>query len=136
MPFLVILVFVHLWGTRTNRRKMRAWARTHLPVMQREFAIVGVSKDADQGVISKLQTSESVEVPDGLVRMKTPSEWISYATGRQNAAFVDIKLNIAKRYNPLARLTDVALGLISESTPAPRKRWRHGCIHLTEGKND
>lgn len=41
MPFIVFIIIFHLWGTRKNRRKVKAWAQAHAPVLRDEFAAVG-----------------------------------------------------------------------------------------------
>lgn len=60
--------------------------------------------------------------PANLLREKKPDEFASYATGRQNVAFVDFKLTLAKRYNPLMRIGEVILSLFFESMPVPIER--------------
>ena len=108
LPFIIAVVAIHLWGTRKNRSKAKQWIKAHGPVLQQEFAQVGFVKDADN--------------PDSWIREKKADEYQSYATGRQNIAFVDMKLTLLKRYNPLMRLGEIGMGLFFESLPAPEER--------------
>ncbi|KAI9776237.1 MAG: hypothetical protein M1835_005574 [Candelina submexicana] len=124
--FLVILVAVHLWGTRTNRRKAKTWLSTHLPVLEKEFAVVGTKvhkpptlEDVQASGLRKAAGEAELDVPEELLKEKTNNEYITYATGRQNVAFVDIKLSLFKRYNPLVVLGESALSFLFESMPAP-----------------
>lgn len=41
LPFILLIVIFHLWGTKKNKRKAKAWAQAHAPVLQNEFAVVG-----------------------------------------------------------------------------------------------
>jgi hypothetical protein len=108
LPLLVLVVAVHVWGTRANRRKAQQWMRVHAPVLKQEFAQVGYTTD--------------VEDTDEMLREKKAEEYMTYATGRQNVAFVDFKLTLAKRYNPLMRFGEIAIGVFFESMPAPEER--------------
>lgn len=122
IPFLLVVVLVHMWGSRKNRRKAKAWARAHGPILAQEFAQVGYVRPEtsveDVGVVQ-----ETTEVdPDMILREKKSDEYQSYATGRQNVAFVDFKLTLLKRYNPLARFGELAISMFVESMPAPQER--------------
>ncbi|KAF2114111.1 hypothetical protein BDV96DRAFT_577590 [Lophiotrema nucula] len=130
LPFVIAVVAIHLWGTSKNRKKARSWIKTHAPVLQQEFVQVGyitprASVD-DVSSIGLMQASEKarqdVENPDNMLREKKADEYQTYATGRQNVAFVDFKLTLAKRYNPLMRIGETLIGLFFESLPAPRER--------------
>jgi hypothetical protein len=119
LPFVLLVVAVHLWGTRTNRNKAKQWIKAHGPVLQQEFAQVGFVRP--QASVDDLG-SVGLEHPDNWIREKKADEYQSYATGRQNIAFVDMKLTLLKRYNPLMRLGEVLMGLFFESMPAPEER--------------
>lgn len=115
LPFLLVLVALHVWGTKRNRSKAKAWIHAHAPVLTQEFAQVGYTRPAEDEV----QTASN---PDDLLREKKADEYQTYATGRQNVAFVDFKLTLAKRYNPLMRLGEHVIPLFLESFPAPQER--------------
>ncbi|KAF1915772.1 hypothetical protein BDU57DRAFT_515482 [Ampelomyces quisqualis] len=110
LPFLAVLILVHVWGTRANRSKARAWALAHAPALQHEFAQVGYK--AGQ------QPAASADI----LREKKADEFQSYATGRQNVAFVDFKISLIKRYNPFMLLGEYTMPLFFESFPAPVER--------------
>jgi hypothetical protein len=114
LPFLLVIVALHVWGTRRNRRKARQWMRAHAPVLQQEFAQVGYTRPK--------ASPEDAKDPEKLLKEKKADEYTTYATGRQNIAFVDFKLTLAKRYNPLMRFGEVLIGTFFESLPAPEER--------------
>lgn len=113
LPVILVIVVVHLWGTRRNRSKATHWIKEHAPVLQNEFAQVGYARP--QAGVETLN-------PDSLLRERKPDEYATYATGRQNVAFVDFKLTLAKRFNPFLRIGEFFLSLFFESMPAPRER--------------
>jgi len=117
LPFLAVLIVVHVWGTRRNRTKARAWAAAHAPLLSAEFVQVGHRRP-------QLGEDGSVTVADAgtILKENKADEYTTYATGRQNIAFVDFKLSLAKRYNPLMHLADHALALFFESFPPPQER--------------
>lgn len=118
IPFLLVVILVHMWGSRKNRRKAKAWARAHGPLLAQEYAQVGYVRPNNADPLA-----EEKEVdPDMILREKKTDEYHSYATGRQNVAFVDFKLTLLKRYNPLARFGELAISLFVESMPAPTER--------------
>lgn len=66
--------------------------------------------------------SEGTLDPMELVKEKTPTEYVGYATGRQNVAFSDLRVTLNKRHNPAGRIGEEAVGFVFESQPAPRER--------------
>jgi hypothetical protein len=140
-PFILVLVLVHLWGTRTNRSKARGWIKAHALVLHSEFASVGFggrpkapSAD-DVSAIGLRQASElAKEVdPATLLKEKAANEYTSYATGRANVAFVDFKLSMYKRYNPMIWLGEAAFSLFFESLPAPEERME-ATLYVFDGR--
>lgn len=113
LPFILVVVAVHLWGTRRNRSKANHWIKAHAPVLQQEFAQVGYVRP---------QTETGPIDPTTLLKEKKLDEFATYATGRQNVAFVDFKLSLAKRYNPLSRFGELIISLFFDSMPAPVER--------------
>lgn len=104
---LVILV-AHVLGARANRAKARAWIRAHAPVLTSQFALVGFS-----GVPNTAQDGEVK--PDGLLKEKSLFEFATYATGRQNVAFADVKMTLTKRFNPVITLVETVASFLWES---------------------
>lgn len=113
LPFLFVLVAVHLWGTKRNRSKAKTWAKAHAPVLSQEFAQVGYVRPQSEGAVPDV---------DSILREKKADEFQTYATGRQNVAFVDLKLSFIKCYNPFLWLGDYMLPLFFESFPPPVER--------------
>ncbi|KAF2398124.1 DUF1682-domain-containing protein [Trichodelitschia bisporula] len=109
LPFILLVVLVHLWGTRTNKRRANKWIAAVGPVLTSEFARVGWAGKKD-GEIEQM-------------RENSPAEFITYASGRLNVAFLDAKLTLIKRYNPLVRVGELLMGLAIESMPAPQERF-------------
>ena len=120
LPFILFVVVWHVWGSRKNRRKAKVWIQAHLPTLQTEFAVVGyggVPKVHSESVVSP-----ELELPENLLKENSVSEFATYATGRQNVAFVDVTINLIKRYNPMLILGDWVLSLFFESVSAPVER--------------
>ncbi|KAK5148850.1 hypothetical protein LTR04_000424 [Oleoguttula sp. CCFEE 6159] len=140
VPFILVLILVRVWGTRTNRRKAKAWIQAHAPVLQQEFASVGFggrrapTMDSVQaeGVLKALESEDTV-IPSELLKEKSANEYITYATGRQNIAFADIKLSMLKRYNPLSMLGEMILGFFFESWTTPSERME-ATLYAFDGK--
>lgn len=88
--------------------------KAHAPLLQQEFAQVGYKRPQNGATTTQ-------DADDQLREMKA-DEFTTYATGRQNVAFVDFKLTLAKRYNPLMQFGEFALSLFFESLPAPSER--------------
>ena len=120
LPMLFAIVAVHVWGKSRNRRISKAWTRAHAPILAQEFSQVGYVRPQ----ISGDDATVAVEPAnlDNILREKKADEYQTYATGRQNVAFVDLKLTLAKRYNPLMRVGELLLSLFLESFPAPQER--------------
>lgn len=134
LPFIVLVIALHVWGTRKNKRKAAGWIRAHGPVLQKEFASVGF-----RGVKTGFGDGEFAgSAQDGgfnekALKMRTSNEFIAYATGRLNVAFVDVKLTLSKRYNPIMQFSEVAMGFLFESMPAPKERMEATCF-VFDGK--
>jgi hypothetical protein len=113
LPFLVLLVAFHVWGTQRNRNKARSWMKAHAPVLTQEFVQVGYTRpEAEQDPTNS----------DAMLKQKKADEYQTYATGRQNIGCVDFKLSLAKAYNPVLRLGEYVLPLFFESMPPPVER--------------
>ncbi|KAL1987493.1 hypothetical protein VTN96DRAFT_3420 [Rasamsonia emersonii] len=131
LPFVILIFAFHFWGTRKNRSKARAWAQVHAPVLQNEFAVVGfsgirkpITAEAveSEGLAQASVKSELIE-PETLLKEKTAQDFQSYATGRQNVAFLDVSIKLLKRYNPIIFVMDHILSVIFDSWPQPVERF-------------
>lgn len=110
IPLLIVLAYTYLWGSRKNRGIAKRWIEAHAPALEAEYAVVGFGRG------STTSTTDASEVNlDGLLREKSKHLYLSYATGRQNVAFMDIKMQLHKRYSPFALLTENVLGFFVES---------------------
>ena len=60
------------------------------------------------------------EVPvDLILRENSPTEFVVYATGRNNIAFMHVSISLMKRNNPIALVGDIVAGFIFDSIPEP-----------------
>merc|ERR1711939_427058 len=64
----------------------------------------------------------TLELPEELLKEKAPNEFSTYATGRQNVAFVDINLTLYKRYSPLTMIFEFIFSLFFESLDTPGEK--------------
>lgn len=129
LGFILIIVAIHMFGTSTNRKKAKAWINAHAPILQKEFALVGfgrskspAAKDSKNEGLETALDKDVLELPEDLLKEKSPQEFSTYATGRQNIAFVDISLTLLKRYSPLSLIFEYGLSLFFDSMPAPVER--------------
>ena len=122
LPFLVVLVAVHFWGTSKNKRKAGSWIKAHAPILEQEYASVGFNAKRRSPGLDTDAIGTGISNPMDLLRVKAANEFVTYATGRQNVAFLDIKLLLAKRYNPMGRAGELTIGFFVESMAAPKER--------------
>ncbi|KAI0014117.1 DUF1682 domain protein [Xylariaceae sp. FL0662B] len=105
---IVVIFTLHFIGTRLNRTKSKAWIKANAPTLASEFALVGFGG-----------SPQSDQAPEKLLKQKSLFEYATYATGRQNVAFVDVKLSLKKRFNPLMTFVETALGFFFDSFGMP-----------------
>jgi hypothetical protein len=115
IPFIAVILFVHIFGKRANKKRAVDWAKHHAPALAFEFASVGVDRRPRVEDGSKLD-------PVSILKENKADEYITYATGRNNIAFLDIKLILLKRYNPFIILGEQLLGFVMESVPPTEER--------------
>lgn len=61
------------------------------------------------------------EVPvDLILRENSPTEYVVYATGRNNVAFMHVTISLMKRNNPIALAGEFLAGFIFDAIPGPR----------------
>ncbi|RFU79058.1 hypothetical protein TARUN_3187 [Trichoderma arundinaceum] len=121
-----IIFLFHIFGTRANRSKARAWIKAHAPIMKSEFASVGF-----RGV----PTLDSDFDPKSFLKEKSLFEFASYATGRQNVAFMDVKITLAKRFNPFLNYIELALSLFTDTFAGPEE-FVEATIYPFDGKEE
>lgn len=108
LAIIAVIFTLHFIGTKLNRTKARAWIKAHASILAGEFAIVGFGgvPQADQD-------------PEKMLKAKSLFEYATYATGRQNVAFMDVKLSLIKRFNPIMTLIETAMSFFLDSFTAP-----------------
>ncbi|KAL8824102.1 MAG: hypothetical protein Q9170_008251, partial [Blastenia crenularia] len=138
IPFIAILALLHIWGRRKNKRKVDAWATAHVHVLEKEFASVGVTRSVKQQLGRRSTSSEVLGKGDGLLmegvmKEKSAREYVTYATGRQNVAFVDVKVQLLKRYNPMTLAVETVLSFFFDSMRPPKESVEV-TMHTFDGK--
>lgn len=118
MPFILVIILFHIWGTRTNRRKAKEWAQAHALSLQNEFAVVGFDGTSKPAPESDSISPELIS-PEKILKEQSAQEFTSYATGRQNVAFVDVSIKLPKRFNPVIYFVDYVFSFFFESWNAP-----------------
>ncbi|KAI1206558.1 DUF1682-domain-containing protein [Annulohypoxylon truncatum] len=106
LSIIAVIFTLHFIGTKLNRAKSRAWIKAHASVLTSEFAAVGFGRASEQD-------------PEKLLKAKSLFEYATYATGRQNVAFMDVKLTLKKRFNPVMTFIETALSFFFDSFGAP-----------------
>ena len=126
IPVILVIVLVNIIGTRANRTRAKKWASTYLPMLDSEYASIGFDTRKNARVSDAKQEglalAGSTEVPEDMLKEKSKSEYIAYCTGRQNVAWLDIRITLYKRYNPLSWFGETALAFFSDSMPDPCER--------------
>jgi hypothetical protein len=122
---ILALVAAHVFGASMNRKKARKWIRAHGPVMAQEFALVGFNElpAAAQGKsgeeLALALADSNAAQGDAALWEKSLFEFASYATGRQNVAFLDVRLTLIKRFSPFLSVVEQVLGLVLDSYTSP-----------------
>lgn len=122
LSLMLVVIFIHRLGTRTNRKKAQTWIKSLAPTLNREFALVGFH-DAPNPTADGTDREQSANVKvDALLKETSLHTFITYATGRNNVASLDVGLTLFKRYNPILLFIEHALGLFFESFEVPVER--------------
>ncbi|KAL9104597.1 MAG: hypothetical protein Q9163_000462 [Psora crenata] len=126
LPFMILIISLHVWGRRINKAKAKAWAAAHAPSLQKEYAVVGFARstgpdaeDVQASGLAKSITSHDAGLPDQILKERSGQEYLTYATGRQNVAFTDVQLTLFKRYNPATLVVEFILSFIFDSLRPP-----------------
>ena len=103
--------------------------KVHGPALQNEYALLGFSgrraPTADEVQSVGLLQAEGLDqlvIPEEMMREEAANEYVSYATGRQNVAFADIRIVLGKKYNPLLMLGETLLGFVFDSVQPEKER--------------
>lgn len=111
IPIIITLALVNIFGTAANRRRAKEWAKIHYPLLDAEFAVVGFGGEKKAG-----------EIPEKLWKEKSKNVYTTYASGRQNVAWLDLKITLYKRYNPFLWAGELAMSFFMDSIPPPQER--------------
>jgi len=141
IPLLLITVLINYVGSQMNKSRVRTWAATYLPLLEAEFASVGFPASPGSGAMRVQGLSTAIEeatkkggdVPETLLRQKKKNEFYTYATGRQNVAWLDVQLTLYKRYNPFIWALETALAFVIDSIPAPEEKME-ATAYVFDGK--
>ncbi|KAF4976198.1 hypothetical protein FZEAL_7090 [Fusarium zealandicum] len=106
-----VIILLHMIGARRNRSRAKGWIRAHAPALQKEYALVG---------FGGVPTVDNDVKPDTLIKEKSLFEFATYATGRQNTAFMDVKLTLTKKFNPIVNGFEQLMGFFVETWDAPK----------------
>ncbi|KAJ6788198.1 hypothetical protein PWT90_02163 [Aphanocladium album] len=108
----VFIFFFHFIGAGSNRTKAKKWMRAHAASLRSEFALVG---------FGRAPAADDAH-PDTLLKEKSLFEFAGYATGRRNVAFLDVKITLTKKFNPIVYLFEtVGSFLVEAMGPAPEE---------------
>jgi hypothetical protein len=131
----IVLIFtLHVIGSRLNRSKAKKWIKAHSKTLASEFALVGFGSSPTSGRDGETDfLVADLAQPEKALREKSLFEFTTYATGRQNIAFMDVKLSLVRRFNPLMTLAEWGLGLFFDSFPAPQDTVK-AVIYPFDGK--
>ncbi|KIW15835.1 hypothetical protein PV08_05885 [Exophiala spinifera] len=143
IPIMLLVLLIHFWGTRRNSKKAKKWMAAHAPVLEREFALVGFGSVPKmtpyaEGVQGDSLLSASAKLPgdnvtEDLLKEKAAWEYQTYATGRQNIAFLDATIFLKRRMNPMMMVAEEIAGMIAESVK-PKPERMEAVIYTFGGK--
>ena len=129
IPVLLVVVAVNLLGSAMNRSRAKQWAASHLPLIDAEFASVGFgggkkrpsANDVQSQGLAKAMASGQ-DVPEEFLKQKQKNEYVTYASGRQNVAYLHVQISLYKRYNPIVWFGEAALSFLFDTITAPVER--------------
>ncbi|KAI0997316.1 hypothetical protein K3495_g10870 [Podosphaera aphanis] len=116
LSILLLIIFIHVLGTKSNRKKAKRLIAAYGQSLHREFKLLGF------GDTPALDGEWQIESATSLLKEKSPSEFSTYATGRQNVAFLDFNISLLKRYSPLSLMAEAGMSLFFESITAPSEQ--------------
>jgi hypothetical protein len=118
---ITVVLLLHLFGARLNRNKAKKWIRAHSAALTSEFASVGfsgvpvIAADKKGDELLQVLADENARQGDNLLKEKSLFEFATYATGRANVAFLDVKLTLLKRFNPFTVLIETVLSFFTDN---------------------
>jgi hypothetical protein len=139
VPFILLALGIFFWGTSSNRRRARKWMAVHQPLIEREFAVVGYTMATNTEELgsnpdyNSLVTASGNDITSDTLKEKTAYEFETYATGRQNVAFMDVKISLKRRMNPTVLIAEELTGLFIESLK-PKPERVEAVIYTFDGK--
>ncbi|KAI5818469.1 hypothetical protein BZA77DRAFT_15489 [Pyronema omphalodes] len=111
---IIFIVGIHMWGARRNRSIAAGFIAAIAPVLTKEFALVGFS---EQGKPNTLDNN--VLDADAAIQENTQTEYVSYASGRQNIQFMHTTIKLQKRHNPVAWMAEIVFAFFFDAMPQP-----------------
>ena len=127
LAITIIVIFFHLLGSSSNRTKAKKWMKANANTLTSEFALVGFGRGptADTDAMQ----------PEKLLKEKSLFEYATYATGRQNVAFMDVKITLNKRFNPILNNAEKLFSFFIEAFGAPEDVLE-AFLYPFDGKED
>ncbi|CAG8876995.1 unnamed protein product [Penicillium nalgiovense] len=113
--------------------RARDWAQAHGPSLQKEFAVVGFDGIARPAAVDGEAITLELANPESLLKERSACEFASYATGRQNVAFLDVNLKMPKRYNPITFIMEYVFSFFFESWEPPVEKYE-ALVYAFDGK--
>ncbi|KAK4239777.1 hypothetical protein C8A03DRAFT_13849 [Achaetomium macrosporum] len=121
LSVIAVVLILHLVGARLNRSKAKKWIRAHVAPLTSEFALVGfagvppIIADKKGDELVQALADANTQQGEKLLKEKSLFEFATYATGRGNVAFLDVKLTLLKRFNPLTVFFEYAMAFFFDS---------------------
>jgi hypothetical protein len=121
LSVITVVLLLHLFGARLNRNKAKKWIRAHAATLTAEFASVGfagvpaLAADKKGDALLQALAESNTRQGDNLLKENSLFEFASYATGRANVAFLDVRLTLVKRFNPFMVLFETAMAFFMDS---------------------
>ncbi|CUS12008.1 unnamed protein product [Tuber aestivum] len=114
--YILLLLFGilgwHFWGTRRNRAIANKFFSSMSPVLSQEFSYVGFDP------YGRANTEQPVTA-DYALKENHPLEFVAYASGRQNVAFMHTTIKLQRRSNPIIWFGEHLFAFFFESVPTP-----------------
>lgn len=114
----------------------------HAPLLDSEFALVGFTDTPkitpypqgvqDAGLLESSVKLSADNLAEDTIKEKNAYEFETYASGRLNIAFMDIKVLLYKWYNPLTLIAEQIAGLFFDSLK-PRPERMEAVIYSFNG---
>jgi hypothetical protein len=132
IPFILLALLVHFWGSSVNRKKARKWMAVHQPILENEFSLVGYhqtpktspfSETSGDNLLVSANQRDGKDLPSDLLKEQAAYEYQTYASGRANTAFLDAKILLHRRMNPAQMIAEQIVGMFFDSIKPPREHF-------------